>query len=195
MRKLVSVLGIALMFAAASAGAEEPAAEGGGDSPVAEVKEETQEAAQEAGMKGAEPAGGAKYGPAGCGLGSMIFDPDSGFTQVLAATTNGSSANQTFGITSGTSNCDTGPGSSDSAKVFVESNRAALAKDIARGKGETLASLSDLAGCQNDKLVGKKLQKNFKKIFPNAKVTDQQVSEKVVAVLKSDASLSCQNVI
>ena len=48
------------------------------------------------------------YGPAGCGLGSMIFEPDSGFTQVFAATTNGTSGNQTFGITSGTSNCASG---------------------------------------------------------------------------------------
>ena len=54
--------------------------------------------------------------------------------------------------------------------------------DIARGRGETVASLSSLAGCDSDKLVGKRLQKNFKKIFPNAKVTDKQVSEKVVAI-------------
>src|SRR6186713_935077 len=58
------------------------------------------------------------YGPAGCGLGSMIFEPDSGFTQVFAATTNGTSGNQTFGITSGTSNCDPGAAKTASAKAF-----------------------------------------------------------------------------
>ena len=41
--------------------------------------------------------------------------------------------------------------------------------------------------------VGKKLQKNFKQIFPNAKASDTEVSENVVRVLKSDESLSCTN--
>ena len=47
-------------------------------------------------------AGG--YKSAGCGLGSMIIKDD-GFVQVFAATTNATSGSQTFGITSGTSNC------------------------------------------------------------------------------------------
>ena len=44
---------------------------------------------------------------AGCGLGSIIFEGQSGVVMnVLAATFNGTSGNQTFGMTSGTSNCD-----------------------------------------------------------------------------------------
>ena len=132
------------------------------------------------------------YGPAGCGLGSMIFEPDSGFTQVFAATTNGTSGNQTFGITSGTSNCaGGGEKKAANAKAFVQTNRATLAKDIARGKGETIVSLTQLAGCQNPAAVGASLQKNFRSIFPNASVSDVAVSESVVTVLKSDQSLSC----
>ena len=131
------------------------------------------------------------YGPAGCGLGSMIFEPDSGFTQVFAATTNGTSGNQTFGITSGTSNCDPGAAKTASAKAFVQTNRATLAKDIARGNGETIISLTQLAGCQDPSAVGATLQKNFRTIFPNASVSDVEVSQSVVGVLKSDASLSC----
>src|SRR5262245_22752963 len=68
------------------------------------------------------------YGAAGCGLGSVFFGSKPGFIQVLAATTNGTSGNQTFGITSGTSNCDTGSGGSASAKVFIAANREALSK-------------------------------------------------------------------
>ena len=144
--------------------------------------------AKSVGMKSAS-----KYGPAGCGLGSMIFEPNSGFTQIFAATTNGSSANQTFGITTGTSNCaDTGGGSA-SAKAFVETNRAALSKDIARGRGETLTSLSELAGCGNADAVGKTLQKNFKQIFPTGQVSDTQVSASVMSVLRSDQTLACGN--
>lgn len=131
------------------------------------------------------------YGPAGCGLGSIIFSPGSTFTQLLAATTNGSSGSQTFGISSGTSNCDAAPATASSAKAFVVTNRAALAKEIARGGGETISSLTALAGCQDASQVGTTLQRNFRSIFPNASVSDQQVSESVMGVLKSEQSLSC----
>ena len=135
------------------------------------------------------------YGPAGCGLGSMIFEPDSGFTQVFAATTNGLFGNQTFGITSGTSNCAGGGGTASNTKSFVQTNRATLAKDIARGNGETIVSLTHLAGCQDPAAVGAALQKNFGSIFPNASVSDVEVSESVVGVLKSEQSLSCSSLI
>jgi hypothetical protein len=133
------------------------------------------------------------YGPAGCGLGSLIFEPNSGFTQVLAATTNGFSGNQTFGITSGTSNCAGTAGGTAGAKAFVETNRVALAKDIARGQGETIVSLSKLAGCQNAQAVGVSLQRSFQQIFPDASVSDQQVSQSVVEALTKDAALMCGN--
>ena len=45
------------------------------------------------------------YGTAGCGLGSMIFGDQKGAIQILAATTNSIFGTQTFGITTGTSNC------------------------------------------------------------------------------------------
>ena len=136
------------------------------------------------------------YGPAGCGLGSLIFSPDSGWTQIFAATTNGTSYTQTFGITTGTSNCDSAPGGGkESAKAFVQTNRAALAKDIARGGGETIVSLTQLAGCQDASAVGSKLQSRFTTIFPNASVSDEQVSESVVGVLSSEAALSCTQLI
>jgi hypothetical protein len=196
MRILNVVLSLGLLLGASNAFADD---EGKGDNAVGavekaheEVKEETQGAAQEAGMKGSTEGGAAKYGTAGCGLGSLIFSPGSGFTQIFAATTNGSSANQTFGITSGTSNCDTGP-SSATAKNYVQANRVALAKDISRGKGATLSALSEVAGCSDSKAVGLKLRKNFKRIFPNAKVEDAAVSDSVVKLLKSDSALSCSN--
>jgi hypothetical protein len=196
MRILNVVLGLGLLLGASNAFADDEAkgdnAVGAVEKAHEEVKEETQGAAQEAGMKGAAEGGGAKYGSAGCGLGSLIFSPGTGFTQIFAATTNGSSANQTFGITSGTSNCDTGPGST-TAKNYVEANRVALAKDISRGKGAALSALSEVAGCSDSKAVGLKLRKNFKRIFPNAKVEDAAVSDSVVQLLKSDSALSCSN--
>lgn len=135
---------------------------------------------------------GRKYGAAGCGLGSVIFGRQEGIVQVFAATTNGTSNSQTFGITSGTSNCATGDGE-DTAKVFIEGNREALAKDIARGNGETVVSLASLAGCSDANAVGASLQKNFSTIFPNESVSTEQVSETILGTLRSDAALACGN--
>jgi hypothetical protein len=190
------VLGLGLLLGAGNAFAEDESGGAKAADKVEEaheaVKEETQGAAKEAGMAGASDGGAAKYGPAGCGLGSLIFSPNSGWTQIFAATTNGSSGNQTFGITSGTSNCDTGAGNA-TAKNYVEANRTQLAKDISRGKGATLSGLSELAGCADSKAVGNKLRKNFKRIFPNAKVESAAVSESVVGLLQADEGLSCSN--
>lgn len=183
MRKSHLVLGLGLLLGTANAMAEDAAPAAPADAPA-----EAPAAAPAASSGG----GAVKYGTAGCGLGSIIFGGGKGFTQVLAATTNGSSGNQTFGITSGTSNCDAAA-STESAKNFVEANRVALAKDISRGKGQTLTSLSELAGCSDSKAVGAKLRKNFKRIFPNAQASDGAVSESVVGLLKSDETLSCSN--
>ena len=134
-------------------------------------------------------AGG--YGTAGCGLGSMVFGSQPGIIQVLAATTNGTFASQTFGITTGTSNCGSTGGGTASTKAFIDANREALAKDISRGQGETIANLSTLAGCSDAAAVGAELQKNFSSIFPNASVPNDQVGDSVISTLKADAALSC----
>ena len=133
------------------------------------------------------------YGMAGCGLGSMLFGDKPGFVQVLAATTNGTFGTQTFGITTGTSNCEDTKASAESTKAFVQANREAVAKDIARGSGETIASLANLAGCSDSAKVGATLQKEFKTIFPNAQVSDVAVSESVVTTLQAHGELSCHS--
>ena len=133
-----------------------------------------------------------KYGTAGCGLGSILFNDEPGLVQVLAATTNGTFGTQTFGITSGTSNCEDTAGGTASAKAFVETNREAFAKDAARGTGETISSLSTLAGCADDAAVGATLQQSFPQIFPEASVTDTQVSQSVVDTLRAHPELSCK---
>jgi hypothetical protein len=132
------------------------------------------------------------YGTAGCGLGSIVFGDKPGIIQILAATTNGTSGNQTFAITSGTSNCSSSEPSAESAKAFVETNREALAKDAAKGNGETISSLSTLAGCSDASAVGAALQTNFQTIFPAASVTDQQVGQSVLETLKAHPELSCK---
>jgi hypothetical protein len=169
--------------------AAEPAAEG-----EAEAEGEAKVSDDEL-VKGMKTNTGRGYGPAGCGLGSLIFEPNSGFTQIFAATTNGTFGSQTFGISSGTSNCTDSSGGSDSAKAFVETNRTALAKDIARGQGETIESLSRLGGCADAHAVGASLQRNFDKVFPSAAMSDSEVGSSVVDALRSDATLACHSLI
>lgn len=142
-------------------------------------------------LAGADEARADGYGPAGCGLGSMLFGNSPGMVQVLAATTNGTFASQTFGITFGTSNCSNSGGGMASTRSFVETNREVLAKDISRGSGETIATLSTLAGCSDDAAVGSTLQASFSNIFPSATASDRQVSQNVVDVLSTSESLSC----
>jgi len=136
-----------------------------------------------------------KYGTAGCGLGSIVFGAKPGFIQVLAATTNGSFGTQTFGITSGTSNCVDSAPSTVGTRTFIQANREALAKDIARGQGETITNLTTLAGCRSPVQVGQTLQRNFTSIFPTASVSDNRVSENVIRTLRSNKVLACSNVL
>ena len=133
------------------------------------------------------------YGSAGCGLGSVLFGNQPGFIQVVAATTNGIFGNQTFGITTGTLNCGTAA-TAAGAKVFIDANREALAKDMARGSGETIATLASLTGCSDPKVVGSTLQKNFSAIIPNEKVSNDVVADNVLATLKADKQLSCTSI-
>jgi hypothetical protein len=147
-----------------------------------------------AGTALAQPGAGPSrpYGPAGCGLGSVILGNNPGFTQVFASTTNGTSGTQTFGITSGTSNCINPTPGAASARSFSETNRTAMTKDIARGQGETIRTVATLGGCKNTAAVGASLQKNYSRIVPNAEVTDRAFGEHVVQVLATDSSLSCK---
>jgi hypothetical protein len=91
---------------------------------------------------------GQNYGTSGCGLGSVVFADKPGFIQVIAATLNGSTGNQTFGISSGTSNCGES-GKQARAKQFIEVNRVALENDLAKGAGESVVALGEVMGCKN----------------------------------------------
>jgi hypothetical protein len=135
----------------------------------------------------------APYGTAGCGLGSMVFGNQPGIVQIFAATTNSFFGTQTFGITTGTSNCQDSATGRASVKSFIETNKEALAKDISRGQGETLKNLATLAGCSDTGLASSTLQKNFNAIFPNEKVAPEQVSESILSTL-SAKPLSCAKV-
>lgn len=128
----------------------------------------------------------ANYQAQGCGLGSTIWTDGSNLVhQVLGATTNGISGNNTFGMTSGTSNCELESGGMAQA-VFIEANKVALANDIARGQGDTLASLTRMYGCENVETVAPVLQSNYEQIFSNENTTAQEIDQNISSLIKND---------
>ncbi len=122
----------------------------------------------------------AQVGPAGCGLGNVIMQDQN---QVFASTTNGTSGSQTFGITSGTSNCVDG-GARQKLVSFVEANKETLNKEAARGEGQTLASLNNLLGCKND--ISPAIKNHYKQIFSTNDSTE--ISDKIAIVKENNAN-------
>jgi hypothetical protein len=125
----------------------------------------------------------------GCGLGTMLWErnaDNSILLQVLQSTTNGSTGTQTFGITSGTSECAPPSKVVQSEKLnhFVRSNMDNLAKEIAMGKGENLDTFVEMLGIdagQSDAFKAK-LQANFSNIFTSDKIVLADVIDNAVTV-------------
>jgi hypothetical protein len=135
------------------------------------------------------------HGPAGCGLGTEVIfrDANEWHEHVLAATTNGTSGNQTFGITSGTLGCqDAGGPLAADVNSFIDANLEQIAADTARGDGETLQALADVIGIeQADQPHFKaQMQANFDTLFPGEQTTSGQTYNGVVTVMAKDAALS-----
>jgi len=130
----------------------------------------------------------------GCGWGSKLMEGQSGvFGQSLAVTTNSTFANQTFGITSGTSGCtqDGTVKSNWKTAMFIDGNRDRLARDMSVGSGETLDSLAHLMGVrdENREAFNHVVQANVSLIFPSGGTTEQSVVA-LKAVLGSDGELA-----
>lgn len=113
---------------------------------------------------------------AGCGLGGQVIKSNTKLAQLGATFLNGLSANQTFGISSGTSGC-TASGLVKNEKqieYFVEVNQEALTREIAQGHGEKVNTLAALNGCATDaqaQAFAAKAQASFKTIVPAANTT------------------------
>jgi hypothetical protein len=118
----------------------------------------------------------------GCGLGSIVIKKQNTVAlQVLAATTNGTSGSQTFGITSGTSNCSKPNSyvSNDKLNRFVAENMDELALDISAGHGETLATVAKLMNVEDNAAFSSKLQANFTSIYSSENVTSATVIDSI----------------
>jgi hypothetical protein len=178
---VVAALAVAQTALAEGSKKQAPAAAAPAAAPAAEAKKP----AMAAGKSFAR-----NYGMAGCGLGSIVIDKNG--AQILAATTNGTAYNQVFGITFGTSNCIDSESEQVASRVdrFVTVNKVALAGDVARGEGETLASLSMMLNCSDSARFNSALQGRFGQIFPSYEVPANEVTDSIITTITTDSSLA-----
>ena len=133
--------------------------------------------------------------PAGCGLGTAVIfkSPGSWVEHVLAATTNGTSGNQTFGMTSGTLGCEAAGGPLASrVNGFLDSNLDQLAMDSANGEGESLSALAELIGIQEEDkaLFNASVKAHFDELFVSADATSGDVYDSLVDIMSHDVRLA-----
>ncbi len=117
----------------------------------------------------------------GCGLGALIIkNDDSAIMLALQATTNGTSGNQTFGITSGTLGCQkTKFVMNERAEEFVASNMDILAKEIAVGHGESIDTLAELLNVEDTATFSASLQSNYNSIYTSKSVEMSDVLDNI----------------
>lgn len=130
-----------------------------------------------------------------CGWGNMIFKGKSGLPMhVLASTTNGTSGNATFGMTSGTNGCSAdgvltygGTPLIDLSAVMDE-----FSEDVARGHGDALTTVAVAldVNAEDRSAFNEAMHANFAKIFPRAEMTAEEVMANVMDVMKSDSRLA-----
>ncbi len=132
---------------------------------------------------------GAARDNVGCGFGTLLFKDSANNSTLLQSvqfTLNALFGNATFGITSGTSECKTPSKfvSNKELNEFVVANMDNLAKDMARGKGETLEAFAELLQVpQMDRpAFYQKMQANFAAVFTSDKVVLADVVDNSVTV-------------
>jgi hypothetical protein len=134
-------------------------------------------------------AAGQAQNNVGCGLGSLLWEnkaDNSLLFQLFMGTTNGTFGSQTFGVTSGTSNCQS-PSSivmNERVKEFILANVDHLAKDIAGGGGEavsTLAELMEVPSADRPSFY-RNLQAHFSDIFPTSDVQYGHVADAIASI-------------
>lgn len=142
----------------------------------------------------------ADTGP-GCGLGKVLFEGEKGmFPQTLAWTTNGSTGNQTFGLTSGTLGCD-----ADSVilkekeqETFVSTNLDVLSEEMAQGKGQYVEAMAGLMGCSQDVYAdfGKMSQTRYEILFNSVDADTQSLLTAIKREISTNPVLasSCSRV-
>lgn len=131
----------------------------------------------------------------GCGLGTQVWEGSSGsIVKAFAATTNGTSGNQTFGVSSGTSGCNQGGTVTAEVRLheFVGANLDQIARDAAHGGGESLHAFSELLGvADQDRTAFYALtQSHFSVLFADENATAGSMLSSLRDLLAQDQRLS-----
>ena len=136
---------------------------------------------------------GAAGGDGGCGWGNALFEGQTGTaTHVLAATTNATTGNNTFGMTTGTNGCTTNGTLGYGGQSVVSSIMDEFSEDVARGEGDALDTVAVVYGVevQDRDTFAKVMHENFATIFPSEDVTADEMMASIEVIMKSDATLS-----
>ena len=134
-------------------------------------------------VTGADMAYAGGYGPAGCGIGTMIIGRDAtGITAGVAQYLNLVFYGPTS-VTLGILDCaDGGVADANSDNLdYVVTNRNQLAEDSAKGAGDTVAALADLMSCDEVSFVDA-LQADHEAVFNG---TDEEVFLRIQTVAAS----------
>ena len=131
----------------------------------------------------------------GCGWGNMLFEGQRGLIpHLLATTTNGTSGNATFGMTSGTNGCDTNVKLGYGGRSILAMNGMLdnIAEDMALGQGEALDAYATLLGVeQADRAhFAKVTHEHFSTIFASPDATGEQVLAATLDVMSRDQQLA-----
>lgn len=134
-------------------------------------------------------------GGANCGWGNLLFEGQRGApAHFLASTTNGTSGNATFGMTSGTNGCSTSGKLTYGGKSWLaqSSNMTELSEDMAKGQGEVLTTYAVVLGVKPEDRAhfAEVTHNHFQQIFSRADITAEEVHSNTLAVLKNDARLA-----
>ncbi len=134
-------------------------------------------------------------GGEGCGWGQMLFDGQSGTaTHVLAITTNSSTGNNTFGVTSGTNGCNASGTITYGGKEMVNVGifMDEFSNDVAQGDGEVLSAVAVSLGVapEDREHFKASMHENFAKLFPSENVTTEEVLAAMWSVMQNDDTLA-----
>jgi len=140
-------------------------------------------------------AKGGNHPMGGCGLGYVLFghEHNTPMRQILAATTNNTYANQTFGMTSGTSGCtdDGAVKFVKEAEVYAEVNLKDLSRDMVAGGGEYLSAFARLVGVNEAKKAAffAFVRENYATLFPSAETSSVDMLNTLSVQLSSRQDL------
>lgn len=128
-----------------------------------------------------------------CGWGNMLFEGQAGMApHFLATTTNGTSGNATFGMTSGTNGCSVDGKLTYGGKSLLGSIMGEFSEDVARGEGEALNAVAVMYGIEQEDRASfaTAMHTNFQTLFPSENVTADEVMASMNEIMKADAKLA-----